>query len=60
MSKILRCFMGLVVILGTAFSLAATESADGMLKKAAGAINGSMGLIALFFMDFVWKKISVT
>lgn len=60
MSKILRCFMGLVVILGTAFSLAATESADGMLKKAAGAINGSTGLTASFCIDYGSQKISGT
>ncbi len=48
------------MILGLAFSVSAAETADGMLKKAAGAINGSTGLTASFTLDYGSQKVTGT
>ncbi len=50
----------MMVVLGLASSLSAAETADGMLKKAASAINGSNGLTASFTLDYGQQKISGT
>lgn len=49
-----------VVIWGVAFSAAAAETADGMLRKAATRINGSSGLTASFTLDYGNQKVSGT
>lgn len=48
------------MILGLALSVSAAETADGMLKKAAGAINGSTGLTASFTLDYGSQKVTGT
>ncbi len=60
MKKTLRYILGLVMILGLALSVSAAETADGMLKKAAGAINGSTGLTASFTLDYGSQKVTGT
>lgn len=60
MRKILRYIVSMMVVLGLASSLSAAETADGMLKKAASAINGSNGLTASFTLDYGQQKISGT
>ncbi|MDE7347861.1 MAG: outer-membrane lipoprotein carrier protein LolA [Muribaculaceae bacterium] len=56
----LKYILGLVMILGSTLSLPASETADGMLKKATSAINGAGGLTASFTLDYGKQKISGT
>lgn len=58
--KKLRYLLSLVIILGMSVSSLAAETADGMLKKAAAAINGSTGLTASFTLDYGSQKVSGT
>ncbi len=56
----LKYIVGLVMVLGVAFSLSAAETADGMLKKAAAGINGTSGLTANFTLDYGKQKVTGT
>lgn len=47
-----------VAILGFAASALGAETADGMLKKAAAAINGAGGLTASFTLDYGQQKMT--
>lgn len=49
-----------LVFLGVTTSATAAETADGMLRKAASAINGSAGLTASFTLDYGSQKVSGT
>ena len=45
---------------GISLSMSAAETADGMLKKAAAAINGAGGLTASFTLDYGQQKMTGT
>ena len=45
---------------GITLSMSAAETADGMLKKAAAAINGAGGLTASFTLDYGQQKMTGT
>ena len=51
--------MVLLAVMAVSFS-AAAETADGMLRKAASAINGAGGLSASFVLDYGQQKLSGT
>ena len=59
MKHYLRYILMAMVAIGAAFSMAA-ETADGMLRKAAGAINGAGGLTASFTLDYGQNKMAGT
>lgn len=60
MRNIFRYIISIMMILGVASSLSGAETADGLLKKAASAINGSSGLTATFTLDYGQQKITGT
>lgn len=57
--KILKYFMAWLAVMAVSIS-AAAETADGMLRKAASAINGAGGLSASFVLDYGQQKLSGT
>lgn len=59
MRKYLRYIVMGVMVLAMAFG-AAAETADGILRKAATAINGAGGLTAAFTLDYGQQKLSGT
>lgn len=59
MMKILKYFMAWLAVMAVSIS-AAAETADGMLRKAASAINGAGGLSASFVLDYGQQKLSGT
>ncbi|MBD5263579.1 MAG: outer membrane lipoprotein carrier protein LolA [Bacteroides sp.] len=58
--KIIRYILGFVMAVGISLSMSAAETADGMLKKAAAAINGAGGLTASFTLDYGQQKMTGT
>ncbi len=60
MMKTIRYVLGLLMVFGVALSSPAAETADGMLKKAAAAINGAGGLTASFSLDYGPQKMTGT
>lgn len=48
------------MMMGGVFSSVAAETADGLLRKAAAAINGSTGLSASFTLDYGSQKVTGT
>lgn len=59
MKKFLRYIIMGMMAMGMAFTMDA-ETADGMLKKAATAINGAGGLTASFTLDYGQQKMTGT
>ncbi len=60
MKRYFRYILGLVMVFGVALSLSAAETADGMLRRAAKAINEADGLTASFSLDYGQQKVSGT
>ncbi|MDE5840875.1 MAG: outer-membrane lipoprotein carrier protein LolA [Muribaculaceae bacterium] len=60
MIRILRTLLILISGIGISLSVAAAETADGMLKKAASGITGTSGLTASFTLDYGSQKVSGT
>ena len=58
--NILKYFMALVAMMLLIPAASAAETADGMLKKAASAINGAGGLSASFTLDYGKEKVAGT
>ena len=58
--KIIRYILGFMMAVGITLSMSAAETADGMLKKAAAAINGAGGLTASFTLDYGQQKMTGT
>ena len=58
--KIIRYILGFVMAVGITLSVSGAETADGMLKKAAAAINGAGGLTASFTLDYGQQKMTGT
>lgn len=59
MKRYLRFVSGVMMAIAVALG-ASAETADGMLKKAAGAVNSASGLTASFTLDYGQQKISGT
>lgn len=58
MRSIIKHVLMVILAFGVGFSAKGGETADGMLKKAASAINGSEGLTATFILDYGQEKIT--
>lgn len=56
----IKYILGLIVMLGAVFSATGAETADGLLRKAAAAINGTSGLTASFTLDYGSQKVAGT
>lgn len=59
MKRYFRFVSGVLMAVAVALG-ASAETADGMLKKAAGAVNSASGLTASFTLDYGQQKISGT
>lgn len=60
MNKIFRYILTVLTVFGTVTIGQAAETADGMLRKAATAVNGAGGLTASFTLDYGQQKITGT
>lgn len=60
MVKFLRYILIVFIVGGLSFGASAAETAEGMLKKAAAAINGAGGLTASFTLDYGQQRITGT
>ncbi|MDE6018020.1 MAG: outer membrane lipoprotein carrier protein LolA [Muribaculaceae bacterium] len=56
----IKHILGLIVMLGAVFSATGAETADGLLRKAAAAINGTSGLTASFTLNYGSQKVAGT
>lgn len=60
MKRYLRYILVFISAIGLTMTGHAAETADGMLKKAAAAVNGAGGLTASFTLDYGQQKVSGT
>lgn len=60
MTRIVRYILSFLMVLGLPLSVSSAETADGMLKKAAAAVNGAGGLSASFTLDYGRQTINGT
>ena len=60
MKDFFKYMMTLFAVLGIVLTGQASETADGMLRKAAAAVNGAGGISASFTLDYGQQKLSGT
>ena len=58
MGSIFKYILMVVLSVGIGFSAKGVETADGILKKAASAVNGTSGLTASFTLEYGQEKIT--